>query len=491
MSAELAGAVLDFGFLISFWAPGILLAQTLGQKNTWLSLTVGFLLSTAVVVALFHVTAVFEATSSWWMISKVVLLLLIITTGWVAVKTRNRAIVSPLAIALAISAIAVIARNLLRLDGRFRGPDQFLVGWVSSLAQSGHDPSHFGGSGYIARGLALPLLLAQGRQGQLLLSITIVLLFLALISTFQLATAIGTQWDSFGISLGVALVILWLTTPIVWGMAFFLNGHVLMALAVGTLATQTVARSPSVARTPVELVTIFVAGFIIASSRPEGVVLALILAFPMFITPALETGRQAAGRLAAVLGAPLGFVTWFVTTNFFTVSPVVTFIVSAFLIVAVATVFFAIRSQPSWFATVVTITGVGILAIALLQLLGSPPSLNTLTTFAANSFLGAGFWGITPWLFVGVVTLHALIRTDQRINSLVFLTAFAVVFTIAVKIVDGLVMIGGIPGLSLGWFDSVNRSFFHLIALPSALFLRLGALATQPDNREVRSGSAS
>ena len=490
MSAEVAGAILDFGYLISLWAPGILLAQALGQQNTWLSLTVGFLLSTATIVLLFHVMAVFQATNSWWLASKVALLLVFVTTVWLAVKTRNWAILNPLAIAVAIAAIAVIARNLFRLDGRFRGPDQFLVGWISSLAQSGHDPSLFGGADYVKRGFAFPLLLAQGREGQLLLSISIVILIVALIATFQLATAIGTQWNTLGVSLGVALVILWFTTPIVWGMAFFLNGHVLMALAVATLATHTVGKNSSVVRTPVELVTVFVAGFAIASTRPEGVALALILAFPMFMPPALETGRQAALRLVAVLGGPLGFVTWFVTTNFFALSPLVTFIVSALLIVAVVTVFFVIHAKTSWFVTVVTIAGAGILGIALLQLLGSLPSLNTLTTFATNSFLGTGFWGVTSWVFVGVFILHALIKTDQRVTNLVVLTAFAVVFTIAVKIVDGLVVVGGIPGLSLGWFDSVNRSFFHLIALPSALFLRLGALVTQPEDKEIRSGSA-
>jgi hypothetical protein len=486
MSADLAGAILDFGYLMALWSPGILLARAIGHKNTWLSLTLGFLFSTVVIIVLFHLTALFLATESWWLTSKIVLLVILGVTTWIAVRKRDFASLNPLAIALAIATVAVIARNVFRIDGRLRGWDHFLVGWISSLAQSGHDPTHFGGSEYIKRGFAVPLLLAQGREGQLLLSVTIVILLLALISTFLLATSIGTQWNAIGISLGIGLVILWFTTSLVWGMAFFLNGHALMALAVATLAAQIIGKDTSLTRTPLELITIFVAGFTIASTRPEGVALALILTFPIFVRPALETGRRAAGRLVAILGAPLGFVTWFVTTSFFSFSALVTVTISVIVLLAVIAVFLTVYAKPSWHHTIALIAGVVLVVVALLQLVRVPPRLGTLTIFFSNSFLGTGLWGILPWLFVGIFILHALIRTDKRVTNLVTLTGFAVLFTIAVKIVDGLVVTGGISGLSLGWFDSVNRSFFHLIALPSALFLRLGAITTRANRTEVQ-----
>ena len=477
MSADLAGAILDFGYLIALWFPGILLARSIGHRSAWLSLTLGFLFSTVVIVVLFHLTALFQATENWWLISKIVLLVLLGVGAWNALRQRDLASLNPLGIAFVIASVAVIARNLFRMDGRLRGWDHFLVGWISSLAQSGHDPTHFGGSEYIKRGFAVPLLLAQGREGQLLLSITVVILLLALISTFQLATSIGTKWNALGISLGIGLVILWLTTVIVWGMAFFLNGHALMALAVATLVAQVVHRDTSIARTALELVTVFVAGFIIASTRPEGVALAILLAFPIFVRPALETSRQTAWRLVAIMGAPLGFVMWFMTTNFFALSTLATLIINITALIAVAIVFLSVQAKPDWHQMFVLIGGIILVVVALLQLVGVPPRLGTLAVFLSNSFLGTGLWGILPWVFVGVFIIHAFVSTDNRVNNLVTLTGFAVVFTVAVKIVDGLVVTGGISGLSLGWFDSVNRAFFHLIALPSALFLRLGVLA--------------
>jgi len=491
VSADLAGAILDFGYLITLWFPGILLARAIGHRNTWLSLTLGFLFSTVLIILLFHLTALFQATENWWLISKIVLLVFLGLTAWIGFRKRDLAALSPLVIALVIASVAVIARNVFRMDGRLRGWDHFLVGWISSLAQSGHDPSYFGGSEYIKRGFAVPLLLAQGREGQLLLSVTIVILVLALISTFLLATSIGTQWNALGISLGIGLVILWFTTSLVWGMAFFLNGHALMALAVATLTAQIVSKENRFTRTPLELITIFVAGFTIASTRPEGVALALLLAFPLFARQSPETGRQATRRLLAILGAPLGFVTWFMTTSFFSLSTLVTVIISVAVLGAVTLVFMTVYAKPSWHHTLIVIAGAVLLVVALLQLVRIPPTLKTLTTFFSNSFLGTGLWGVLPWLFVGVFILHVLIRTDKRVTSLVILTGFAVVFTIAVKIVDGLVVAGGITGLSLGWFDSVNRSFFHLIALPSALFLRLGVLTPtqqekQADTKTVR-----
>ena len=474
MTGDVAGAVLDFGYIVAMWFPGILLIRAIGLKNTWASLTVGFLTSAVVVIILFHMTALVQATHAWWFISKIVLLALLVATVWISVRKQDRAVLTPLGVALAISAIAVIARNIFRLDGRFRGPDQFLVGWISSLAQSGHDPEYFGGSDYIKRGFALPLLLAQGREGQLLLSITIVIILLALISTFVLASSIGTKWNLIGISLGVALIVVWFTTPIVWGMAFYINGHVLMALAVATLASHVVSKDPTMPHSPPELATVFVAGFTLASTRPEGVVLALILSFPLFVKPLGERRRDTSWRLVAILGAPLAFVMWFETTNFFGMGLLPSLVISAGLITAVIGLFFALYAKVSWHLPIAMAAGGILLAAAISQLLGSPPGLNTLTVFVNNSFLGVGWWGVTPWLFIGVFIVHALFRSDKRVTMLVTLTAFAVAFTIAVKIVDGIVEIGGIPGLSLGWFDSVNRAFFHLIALPSALFLRLG-----------------
>ncbi len=479
MSGETAGAILDSAYLITLWFPGILLARALGLKHIWASLTVGFLFSTVTVVALFHLTALFDATNTWWMVSKVVLLILLVLTAAIVLAKRDSAAFVSLGIAFAISAVAVVARNILRLDGNFRGPDQFLVGWISSLAQSGHDPSFFGGSNYVKRGFAVPLLLAQGREGQLLLSVTIVILVLVLISTFLLASSIGTRWNSLGISLGVAFVIVWITMPIVWGMAFFLNGHALMALAVASLAAQVVGKDSSIQRTRLELLIIFAAGFTLASTRPEGVALALILSFPLFVRPVAETRKRTLWRLAAMLGAPIGFVTWFMTANFFSLSPLATLFVVVGVIFAVTVVFFAVYARPTWHHVAAVSGGIALVVVAVIQLLGSPPGLRTLTVFVSNSFLGAGQWGLAPWLFAGVMILHTIIKVDKRVTRLVELTAFAVIFTVAVKIVDGLVIIGGVPGLSLGWFDSVNRSFFHLIALPSALFLNLGMLSTR------------
>ena len=161
------------------------------------------------------------------------------------------------------------------------------------------------------------------------------------------------------------------------------------------------------------------------------------------------------------------------------------------MILGVIAVFVLIYAKPSWVYSVTVTAGGIMLAAAAVQLIGSPPGLNTLTVFANNSFLGTGFWGVTSWVFIAVFVLHALIKTDKRVTTLVMLTALTVTFTIAVKIVDGLAMFGGIPGLSLGWFDSVNRSFFHLIALPSALFLRLGALLTPEHNAKPHSQVSS
>jgi hypothetical protein len=95
-----------------------------------------------------------------------------------------------------------------------------------------------------------------------------------------------------------------------------------------------------------------------------------------------------------------------------------------------------------------------------------------------------------PWLFVAVFIAHLLVKFDKRVTALVNLTAMAVIFTIAVKIVEGLVVIGGVPGLSLGWWDSINRSLFHLIALPSALFLQLGGLTAALRKSQARKKAA-
>ena len=477
MSPEYTGAILDFGYLMALWAPGILLVRVIGQKNPWTSLTVGFLLSTMAVMLLFHVTASFGATDTWWLTSKIFLLAVLATTVGISFRKRDVAALTPLSIALAITAAAVITRNLFRLDGGFGGQDQFMVGWISSLAQSGHDPSLFGGANYVKRGFAFPLLLAQGREGQLLLSITLVILILAIISTFLLASAIGTQWNILGISLGISLVVFWLTAPIVWGMAFYMNGHVLMALAVSVLATQIVGKDTEMTRTPIELVAIFAAGFTLASTRPEGVVLALILSLPLLLRPPLETHRQAVWRLTTLLGGPLGFVLWIIaTTNSLPFSLLANIMVSLGVFLSVAAVFFTFFAKPSWHRIFMVVVGVILLALALLQLMSIPPRLGSLNNLVYNTFLGGGDWGTLSWVFLGAFLLHALIKTDKRVTDLVLITSFATLFTIAAKIVDGLFTFGGLTGVRLGWGDSTNRALFHLIALFSALFLRLGTL---------------
>ena len=477
MTGDIAGAILDFGYLTGLWFPGILLARAIGQKSTWASLTVGFLLSTVVVVVLFHLTALFGATDRWWLASKILLLTVLVATTWIAFRRGDRAVMLPLGIALFVTAVAVVMRNLFRLDGYLRGSDQFMVSWISSLAQSGHDPSLFGDVNYVKRGLAFPLLLAQGREGQLLLSITLVILILALISTFLLASSIGTQWNTLGISLGIALVILWLTTPIVWGMAFYTNGHVLMALAVATLASQVVGKSATVRRTPIELVAIFAAGFTIASTRPEGVALALILSLPLFVRPRLETRRQTAWRFVALLGAPLGFVLWIiVTTNLLALSFLATISIGLSVFLVVGVWFLVVSAKTSWHYVIAIVIGISLLALAVLLLVGIPPTFDSLTAFVKNTFLGEGLWGELAGVFAVAFLLHALIKTDKRVTNLVLLTGLAVLFTIAAKMVDGLVAFDSLGGVRLGWGDSTNRSLFHLISLASALFLSLEGL---------------
>lgn len=462
MNADLVGALHDGLFLLLLWLPGIFGASVMGARGFLQVLPLGFLLSTALLSLWFTLTTLTRVEEYFWVSSKIVFAIALVVLGALVARQKS-SLATVLWWPLATSTVVILVRNVFLLDTRPGFADQFVVGYVGWLLQSGFDASVFGEVEYLKRSFAVPLLLAAGREGSLLIAVIPLMAILLLFATYHLINVVTPgvrRWIRLVVFLAVLSV--WATTSLYWGMFGYQNAHILVALAVTVLASGVLTLGATRHSLPrVALGAVFVGSFTLAQARIEAVGLGLLISLPLLLVIGDEPGPGRRKLALALIGGPLGFALWLITVDTDLLEPVPPLAALA-LVVPIVLLGYLPRVSRA-LAQILMPAAFGILAGVVLWLFavadGAPKRRNQ---FIENTFLGEGMWGYVAVAFLAILAITYLRTKTQQENWLIWMTVVGLLFTVAVKIVDGLFIIGGVPGFGRGWTDSVNRGFFHL-----------------------------
>jgi len=464
MSQDIVGAAYDGFYILLFWVPGVLVALLLGARRLSHVLPLGFLLSAAFMSVVYTFSALANIPETFWLVSKAVFGIALVGLGAVTLIKKPHGLLTNGLVMAVITGVAVITRNIFRLDVRPQYSDQFVIGWISSLMDSGIDPTVLGAVDYIKRSFIFPLILTAGRDGTITIALIPIVAILMVMATYHLIRVLTVKTDGkLRIAVFLAVVLLWATSSFFWGMFGYQNAHVLVALGVAVLLSSVFAVRLKGESTWLGPIGGFVAGFVIAQSRIEAVALALLLLVPLLYFSRRRNPNASRRELTALFGAPLGFFLWLVTTDAF-VFDIIPAPVVALIFVPLAVLFIFPRvSLPLGQILIPSVFGV-LAALAIWFLFLGDGSERRRTQFFVNTFLGDGMWGYGAWTFLLIVLVTSLWKMSHRDALLLWVAAVGILFTIDVKIIDGLIEVGGIPGFGRGWTDSTNRAFFHLFA---------------------------
>lgn len=464
MIQDIVGAAYDSFYILLFWSPGLLATLLLGVRRLSHALPLGFLLSSVFMSIVYTTTALARIPETFWLVSKLAFGAALIGLGVTALIRRPPGLVTNGMVMAGITAIAVIARNIFRLDVRPQYSDQFVIGWISQLMDSGIDPAALGTVDYIKRSFIFPLILTAGRDGTITIALIPIVAILMVMASYHLVRVLTEKTDGkLRVAVFVAVVLLWATSSFFWGMFGYQNAHVLVALGVAVLLSSVFGFRQENESPWLGPIAGFVAGFVIAQSRIEAVALALLLMIPLLFFSHRRNSNASRRHLIALFGAPLGFFLWLVATDAF-VFDIVPAPVVALIFFPLALLFIFPRiSAPLGRVLVPGVFGI-LVVLTIWFLLLADGSEGRRTQFFVNTFLGDGMWGYGPWAFLLIVLVTSLWKMPHRDALLLWVTAVAILFTIDVKIIDGLIEVGGIPGFGRGWTDSTNRAFFHLFA---------------------------
>lgn len=336
--------------------------------------------------------------------------------------------------------------------------DSLWIMTLSDLMQANGDLEILGGRTAIKRGFSYPLTLALGPEGSSLSGLT-VLIYLALVvsviwAVMQFAPKLSAkQWLAIAVPFGLVLA----TAPIVFRAIWYVNGHTLTALGVvlGVTAVVTALRDQTLSR--IGLVTVMIGLALIATTRPEGVAFAAIIAAPLI-------SRRWISRLdvrLVVLSALGSFGLWIYLYDGYIATPLRLYDERFPIAMLIGSVLVGFRVFDLIRFQLVPLALIGMSAIAVLLIASNFAGLQD--DFAAqfqNMFLGEGFWG---GFFIFVLVALLLIGLKNRSSSyrwLLLISALLVLGSIVAKLLDG-GLFGEATLGRVGWTDSLNRMWLQ------------------------------
>ena len=484
MTQELFGAALDSVYLLWWWVPGIVLVRVMGFRNAVDQLALGLILSAAISSVIYVGAFSLGSSELSLPITRGVFLALIVL-GIIFLRRDLRSVLLASFIAGGISVVSVTLRNLLRLDGWMGDTDHLITLWVAEIIEASDEGPIFSHSATQKKGLIFPLLLGLGRSGLFLGAMPVVIFIVLLLATARLVHIATNQRWSTPLTVGFFLILLmWLSSPMFVGLSTYAHGHAIASLAVAVAVRFVVAGASSpigTASTRAHLsesgwaiaIAISAASFVLAQTRIEAFLLALLISLPiLWRERAISPRPDYLQRLTVALGGPIGFALWFAGVGSFplgSINPGLFYAVLFGGTVIVTTVLFlwpGLRNVLMVGIPTVMISG---LFFYLLPIGGSR---NNLYYLWLNLFEGAGYWGYVWWVITILLVVFTLSPAKtSRERLLLWLTFVAILFTVLVKAFDGSLDRWG--SIRDGWSDSVNRTIFHAYSMVTAVAVLL------------------
>lgn len=436
---------------------GISVASLLGYKNLLALIPIGLLFAVVLRTASFSLLNLIDQlqlnVTIWFLISFIAIVIGVLR-GKLFVQLKALLAVAPMAL------LAVLITRVERFGSPVYGDPSWILS-MSELMQSGAAMEILNGRVSIKRGFAFPLMLALGAEGEYLSAFPAVL-FLAL----NLAIIWGVRRlapDASRLSVVIGIAVL-LTAPIVIRSGLYLNGHVLMALAVTVASVLVVAAIRDSQLETKELITLMVSLSVISTTRAEGIAVAALIAIPLLASRWI-TRKQI---MLVVSSATLSTSVWLAVYNSYILNstglpwPLFTLVlVGLGLLVAIKPLDF-LRFRAVWLALAGELA---VIAVALVVFFDDLQ--NGLISQFENIFLNQGLWGVT--LIAAFASIAYLLIVSKE-KSFGVLLVMLVLGQVILKMLDGGQF--GEPTLGrVGWADSLNRMWLHLSGLFALSFV--------------------
>ena len=446
---------------------GSSIASLLGYKKLIALIPVGLLIAVVLRTSSFSILNLIDQLqlniTVWFLLTSLAVLIAAIK-GKLLIQLKLLAVVVP------VSITAVLITRLERFGAPIYGDPSWILS-MSQMMQSGLDMEILNGRVSIKRGFAFPLMLALGQPGEYLSALPAVLFIALVLAVIWGARELFPNSSKLGLIIA-GLVIL--SAPIVIRSALYLNGHVLMALAVTVAVVMVLVSVRKAQLDNQQLITLMVALSVIATTRAEGIAIAAVIALPLIATRWISRAQL----MLITTSATLSFGIWLAVYNSYILNstglpwPVFVLILVGLGLLVALKPLDAVRFRILWIAIIAEL----VVLIAALAIFFEELQNGIISQFE-NIFLGQGLWGISLILAFLAIIYLALFNKDK---TFVLLALALVLANVILKMVDGGQF--GEPTLGrVGWADSLNRMWLHLMGVFALVFV-----SSQASSKAIR-----
>ncbi len=464
MPLDLSGFLLEALTLAVLVLAGVSAAWMIGARHWLLLLSLGTLIAVSWRWVSYALLSAFGA-QAWatpvWYVGAIAALV----AAWV-LAARLKKFVLAQAVGLAVALVSAALTRLIGLQGSFDN-SSMMVRAVADYLQTEGDPERLGGLGVVNSGLAYPLMLALGPQGEALSGFA-PLTFLALLAAVGWAFIRLLPRARWWLVVGLATLIsaASFSAAMPWRALLYVNGYALagLGLVLASAAAALMLREKTVR--PVLLVALAVGLATVSTTRLEGVALATLVAAGFASARWLGSKNRYRWSVRLVAAsALLPFAGWMMVVDGY-LTRVIRFEPWEFLVVALTLSFLSgieifdwFRERAPHFSILLMIS-----LIAVAFALSGESLLPGLLAQWQNLGQGAGDWG---YLLLAVLPLLAIIgwRNTSREYRLLAYIALALFLATWVAAIAASLQFGSPELGSAGWDGSLNRMWLQSYAV--------------------------
>ncbi len=426
---------------------GVSLAAVTGIRQLPLLIPAGVLFAVVLRTASFSLLNLFDVLSiniTVWFLLTLLMIVYAVIRGKLFIQLKALALIVPIVL------VSVVITRVERWSSPVYGDPSWIL-TMSEMMQSGVDMETLNGRVSIKRGFAFPLMLSLGPTGEYLSAFPAVL-FISLIFASYWAITRFTSRHNLALLLALAVM---LTTPIVIRSSLYLNGHVLMALAVVIGLAVGLEAANEKTLSSQRLILLMVSLSVISTTRAEGIAVAALVALTV-ISANWISRKQI---MLTVSSATFSFGIWLSVYNSYILNSTgIYWVLFVLILVGLGLLVAAKPLDPIRFRLIPLAIIAELVVLVAALVIFREDLLGGVQAQFENLVLGEGLWGIVI-IAMPILLGYLYFQKDQkRLASMVFILMLG---NVILKMVDGGQF--GEPTLGrVGWADSLNRMWLHL-----------------------------
>lgn len=445
----------ELAVMLAIALGGVAISLLFEVKNRWLMLPFGLASVICLRMVTYSVTVPFAVEGYSIILFYIALAAIVL----VATFKFKRRLFDSVAISVSAAVSAWLLGRVLALKPQGHSDSTWIL-VMSNLFEQGTTPSLLYGKVPFKRGFDYPLMLSLGPAEEYLSALT-PYIFLAIIAGMVWAISALNLPKRITVIFGIAIAAVSLTATVTLRMVTYINGHTLTALGVLLIAVTVVlaVRKQELNRTDLAVLMVSIAT--VSTTRPEGILVCVMALLPLLASRFVT-------RIQLMLLASSATVSLAVWLNVYD-----SYIIKALGIghLAFDLILIGAGLLPwlKWFDWLryrlvpIALVSMTLLVVAAQVIFFRGMQQGNQALFV-NLVLGAGQWG---YLFPFLVVIFVLVGfrgLSAEYRNLAVITVTLILSFLIAKMLDG--GQSGRPDLGrIGWTDSLNRMWIHLVPL--------------------------